>query len=89
MKGSNSEIFCFLCSCPACKVAKPIFDTWARGGTKGVHYAYVDCRKNHDLSRKYSVTGLPQFLVFQNKNKMKDIVGADMIGLRKTITQFI
>ncbi len=62
--------------CPPCRILHPIIDQFANDYEGKVAVCKVDVDQNQELTRKYSIRGIPTILFFKNGEIKDQVVGA-------------
>ncbi|KAG6860858.1 hypothetical protein C0995_006722 [Termitomyces sp. Mi166 len=72
--------------CGPCKVISPIFEKFSDlAEFAGIEFYKVDVDAQEQISQEVGVRAMPTFTVFQNGNKIKDLVGANPQGLQQLL----
>jgi thioredoxin 1 len=61
--------------CNPCKQAKPVFQQ-LKESRSDVQFEIVDIDENRDMANDYNITGVPTFLLIENNEEVKRLVGA-------------
>jgi thioredoxin 1 len=64
--------------CNPCKQAKPVFNALAET-RKDLHFEVVDIDENRDMASDYNITGVPTFMIIENDEEVKRLVGAQNV----------
>jgi len=74
--------------CPPCRMAAPFFEQWAEH-YKGIPFMKVNTDDNKDLSQRFHVTGIPIFYFFQDGEKVAEVLGFNLEGLKENLAKFL
>ncbi|KAL4070400.1 thioredoxin [Scleroderma citrinum] len=73
--------------CGPCRVIGPIFEKFSgQAQFSGVDFYKIDVDDSPDISQEVGIRAMPTFMVFNNGNKVDDLVGADPKALERLIT---
>jgi thioredoxin 1 len=61
--------------CNPCKQAKPVFQQ-LKESRSDVQFEIVDIDENRDMANDYNITGVPTFLLIEDNEEVKRLVGA-------------
>lgn len=61
--------------CNPCKQAKPVFQS-LKESVSDVEFEIVDIDENRDMANDYNITGVPTFLLIEDDEEVKRLVGA-------------
>ena len=64
--------------CNPCKQAKPVFQK-LNESVNNVHYEIVDIDENRQMAQDFNVTGVPTFMLIENGEEVKRLVGAQNV----------
>ena len=71
--------------CAPCKQAKPVFEQTAKliaeskNENSDVYFQIVDIDENRAMAQDYNVTGVPTFMLIENGEEVKRLVGAQNV----------
>lgn len=86
----NLLVVCFSGSwCGPCKTLAPKFESLASTYNNRVLFMKIDIDECQIIAEKFNITSLPTTLIIKNSNVIKNIIGADYIGIKAGIDQFI
>ncbi|CAF1644813.1 unnamed protein product [Rotaria magnacalcarata] len=75
--------------CPPCLQIAPTLYEWASNDYKAcVIFMKIDVDQNSDLSNKFSIRGLPTFILFKQGKEVCRVTGGNSTNLRKEIDKF-
>ena len=61
--------------CNPCKQVKPVFQQ-LKESRSDVQFEIVDIDENRDMASDYNITGVPTFLLIEDNEEVKRLVGA-------------
>jgi thioredoxin 1 len=64
--------------CAPCKQAKPIFEKISQE-IPDAYFQIVDIDENRAMAQDYNVTGVPTFMLIENEEEVKRLVGAQNV----------
>jgi thioredoxin 1 len=64
--------------CNPCKQAKPVFQQ-LNESVSGVQFEIIDIDENRDMAQDFGVTGVPTFMLIENDEEVKRLVGAQNV----------
>ena len=64
--------------CNPCKQAKPVFQK-LNESVSNVHFEIVDIDENRQMAQDFNVTGVPTFMLIENGEEVKRLVGAQNV----------
>ncbi|KAI0964569.1 hypothetical protein AcW1_001360 [Taiwanofungus camphoratus] len=67
--------------CGPCKVISPIFEKLSEQFSHADFYK-VDVDDQQEISQEVGIRAMPTFVAFKNGSKLKEIVGANPVGLQ-------
>jgi thioredoxin 1 len=62
--------------CAPCRMMAPVLDEIARERGEALKIVKVDVNENQQLAAQFRVTAMPTFILFQNGQPQKQMVGA-------------
>lgn len=62
--------------CPACKMMEPVIEGLSKEYKGKVIIGHVNVDESEKLAQKYSIMGIPAFLIFKNGKKVDEFKGA-------------
>lgn len=71
--------------CAPCKQAKPIFEQTAKliaesaNENNAIYFQIVDIDENRAMAQDYNVTGVPTFMLIEDDEEVKRLVGAQNV----------
>ena len=76
---SNKKVVMFSASwCNPCKQAKPVFQQ-LKESRNDVQFEVIDIDENRDMAQDFNVTGVPTFMLIENGEEVKRLVGAQNV----------
>jgi thioredoxin 1 len=77
--------------CPPCKQIAPIYAQLSAAHALSAQLVFVKINvdEQRELAAKYGVTAMPTFLVFKNGQKIKEVRGADVRGLKANVESVV
>ena len=70
--------------CNPCKQAKPVFNMLAES-YKNLQFEIVDIDENRDMANDFNISGVPTFMIIENNEEVKRLVGAGNVTKLKEI----
>lgn len=64
--------------CNPCKQAKPVFQKLNESVTD-VQFEIIDIDENRQMAQDFNVTGVPTFMLIENNEEVKRLVGAQNV----------
>ena len=64
--------------CSPCKQAKPVFQQ-LKETIKEVQFEVVDIDEQHEMAQDFNITGVPTFMLIEDGEEVKRLVGAQNI----------
>ncbi len=64
--------------CNPCKQAKPVFQR-LNESVRDVQFEIVDIDENRQMAQDFNVTGVPTFMLIENGEEVKRLVGAQNV----------
>ncbi len=64
--------------CNPCKQAKPVFQK-LKESRNDVQFEIIDIDENRDMAQDFGVTGVPTFMLIENNEEVKRLVGAQNV----------
>jgi len=72
--------------CGPCRVVRPVFEKLAsQPDFASITFAKVNTDDQPDIASEVGIRAMPTFMVFQNGNKVDDLVGADPQRLEQLV----
>ena len=73
--------------CGPCKQAKPVFQQLKENlkDRSDLQFEILDIDENHDMASNYNIAGVPTFMVIENDEEVKRLVGAGNVTKLKEI----
>ncbi|KAK7439512.1 ankyrin repeat protein [Colletotrichum acutatum] len=79
---------CFATWCGPCKAIAPHLVRHSQNVEyKGIHFVKIDVDEVPDVSQELGIRAMPTFMIFKNKEKSQELVGANPIALEKAIKE--
>ncbi|KXH41410.1 ankyrin repeat protein [Colletotrichum nymphaeae SA-01] len=79
---------CFATWCGPCKAIAPHLVRHSQNEKyKGIHFVKIDVDEVPDVSQELGIRAMPTFMIFKNKEKSQEIVGANPVALEKAIIE--
>jgi len=76
---STKKIVMFSASwCQPCRQAKPVFEKISKE-TPDAYFQIVDIDENRAMAQDFGVTGVPTFMLIENEEEVKRLVGAQNV----------
>jgi len=70
--------------CNPCKQVKPVFQQ-LKESRNDVQFEIIDIDENRDMANDYNITGVPTFLLIEDDEEVKRLVGAGNVTKIKEI----
>lgn len=70
--------------CNPCKQAKPVFQQ-LKESRSDVQFEIVDIDESRDMANDYNITGVPTFVLIENNEEVKRLVGAGNVTKIKEV----
>jgi len=64
--------------CAPCKQAKPVFQQ-IRESVSDIQFEIIDIDERRDMAQDFNVTGVPTFMLIENNEEVKRLVGAQNV----------
>ncbi|CAM1511723.1 Fc.00g092360.m01.CDS01 [Cosmosporella sp. VM-42] len=76
--------------CGPCKAISPKLEQWSNSADyKNVVFVKIDVDELPDLSQDLGIRAMPTFILFKNKEKIGEVVGANPPGILKALAPFV
>lgn len=79
---------CFATWCGPCKVIAPKVVGFAKEFPQA-HFYKIDVDEVSDVAQELGIRAMPTFLLFKNKEKVAEVVGANEAALKKAIQKHL
>ena len=84
-----SILDCFAPWCGPCKTISPLFAKFSDDPANDkIHFLQVDVDEVPDLAQELGIRAMPTFIVFQDGNKVEEIIGAKVDALQKAVQKY-